>query len=217
MSFVETSIVTVSYTNKDLANATKKIRKIGNDIKENWFKIASIVADVDSKECYKDDGFNSVHEWVEQAFNLKKSASYTLLAIGKDYVREICDVKGRVIGYGSNLVDSGDDFSKTQVEKLLPLGHDVAVELVEDGKISPYMTVKEISKVIDEYKAELESDDIEPVDEESVDETDVNSEIVSNDKYVIRVFDDDGAEVLRYEIPVDVWATLDINAYKVNF
>ena len=149
MEFLVTSNNEITFSNKELQKSTTSIFKLGNSIKANWFSIAHIIAHVDEKECYKDDGFNTVHEWVEQTFGIKKSASYSLLTIGKEYTREITSASGKVIGYGTNLIVDGEpDFSKTQIEKMLPGGHELASELVLSGEVTPDMSAKEISKVV---------------------------------------------------------------------
>ena len=197
MEFLVTSLNAVKFNNKNLNDATKKVFKLGDAIKKNWFAIAHIVAHVDETECYKDDGFNNVHEWVEKAFGIKKTASYSLLTIGKEYTREIVNSSGNVVGYGTNLItDGSDDFSKTQVEKMLPAGHELAVELVNCGEITPDMSAKEISRVVKSHtNSEPEIDDTEPEIDEG-DGTEQETESVS-------VWDKDGNE---YAIPVDVLA-----------
>ena len=142
------------YTDKVLRDATSKITKYGTAIRDNWFAIAYQVARVNAGKHYEKDGFKTIHDWTKSAFNLKKSTSYALLKIGKEYTREITDGK-KTLGYGTNLVPVGSetDFNKTQVERLLPLGHEVAVEMVESGEITPEMTAQEIAKTV---KAKLE-------------------------------------------------------------
>lgn len=124
---------------------------------------------VDAKELYKDDGFSDVHEWVNKTFAFGKSTSYDLLKVGREYVREVHNKSGRVIGYESNLVPEGaSNFSTTQVRRMLPAGHDLAVELVEAGEITPDMTTTKIAKVI---KAHLNpADEAEEEAEEEADE-----------------------------------------------
>lgn len=194
--FLVTTAKQVSFSNKELQKSTNMIYKLGDTIKRNWFTIAHIVAHVDATECYKDDGFNTVHEWVEKTFGIKKTASYSLLAIGKEYTREIVNGTGKVIGYGTNLVTEGtEDFSKTQVEKMLPGGHDLAVELVSEGEITPDMTAKEISKVVKSHTS--------PESNES--ETTGNGETETgnreNEQEIITVWDKAGNE---YAIPAEV-------------
>lgn len=190
MEFLVTTMNAVSFNNKELQKSTNAVFKLGNAIKTNWFAIAHIVAHVDELECYKEDGFNNVHEWIENTFGIKKTASYSLLEIGKEYTREIVNASGKVVGYGTNLITNGtDDFSKTQVEKMLPLGHDFAVALVNDEEITTKMTAKEISRVVKYYT----NPEPEP-ETDGGDEPEPEPETVS-------VWDKDGKE---YAIPADV-------------
>lgn len=199
MEFLVTTTNAVSFSNNELKKATNKIFKLGDAIKKNWFTIAHIVAQVDATECYKDDGFNTVHEWVEKTFGIKKTASYSLLTIGKEYTREIVNASGNVVGYGTNLIaDGSDDFSKTQVEKMLPVGHELAVELVKGGEITPEMSAKEISRVVKSY-TNLEPDETEQ-ENEGGDASEQKPETIS-------VWDKDGKE---YVIPIDVLAIYQI-------
>ena len=199
MEFLVTTTNAVSFTNKELQKATNTVFKLGDAIKKNWFAIAYIVAHVDATECYKDDGFNTVHEWVEKTFGIKKTASYSLLTIGKEYTREIVNASGKVIGYGSNLVmDGSDDFSKTQIEKMLPAGHELAVELVNGGEITPEMTAKEISRIVKSH-TEPEQDGEETESEPEQDGEETESEPEQGD--IISVWDKNGTE---YAIPVEV-------------
>lgn len=149
----------IAFTNKELQNASMTIFKIAENIRTRWFEIAAIVAMVDSRELYKDDGFSDVHEWVSKTFAFGKSTSYDLLKVGREYVREVTNKSGKVIGYESNLVPEGsDNFSTTQVRRMLPAGHELATQLVADGEITPDMTTTKIAKVI---KAHLNPDAVD--------------------------------------------------------
>jgi len=198
MEFLVTTPITTAFENKDLQKATNMIFKLGDAIRKNWFYIAYIVADVDKTECYKDDGFNTVHEWVEKTFGIKKSASYSLLTIGKEYTRKIVNASGKLVGYGSNLITEGsDDFSKTQIEKMLPAGHELAVKLVNDGEITPDMSAKEISSVVKSHMEPEESED----DAESEPETDGAMNEPEQEPETVSVWDKNGVE---YAIPVGI-------------
>ena len=160
-----------------LTAATKLIFKLGDGIKKNWFAIAATVAKVDESKCYQSDGFESVHEWTEKTFGIKKTASYSLLTIGRDYTRTITNAKGAVTGYASNLTDDpNNDFSKTQIEKMLPAGHDVAETLVKDGKITPDMTAKKIEKIIKMETAPESEPETETIEPEAVTESESTDE-----------------------------------------
>lgn len=190
------------FINKQLRNATEKIFKIGATVRKCAFATAKVIYDVNESECYKEDGFNSVHEWTAKTFGFKKSASYTLLKIGTEYIRELKNPAGKVTGYESNLLpeESEVDFTTTQIEKMLPLGHETAVELVEDEEITPDMTCKEIEKVVKAHtKPESESD------KDTAGETEEDGE---PDRKEYTVTDKDGN---RYIIP---WAILKLYREK---
>lgn len=206
MEFLVTSNNEITFSNKELQKSTTSIFKLGNSIKANWFSIAHIIAHVDETECYKDDGFNTVHEWVEKTFGIKKTASYSLLTIGKEYTREITSASGKVIGYGTNLIVDGEpDFSKTQIEKMLPGGHELASELVSSGEVTPDMSAKEISKVVKRHTnpepdvvEEPEPDIMETSESYGIDEED--------ETVVVFTYNDH-----RYAIPINVLEKYIIN------
>ena len=167
----------LSFINKGLQNATMLIMNIAGKIRNNWFEIGAVIADVDGKEMYKEDGFNDVHEWTARAFNIKKSMSYDLLKIGREYTREILSKSGRVVGYECNLVQPGrDNFNPTQVIRMLPAGHEQAQKLVDSGVITPDMSSVAIGKIVkslnskeeekDDAKEEGPNDNPEQVEEE---------------------------------------------------
>lgn len=156
----------IAFANKELQNASMAIFKIAENIRTRWFEIAAIVAMVDAKELYKDDGFADAHEWVSRTFAFGKSTSYDLLKVGKEYVREVHNKSGKVIGYECNLVPEGsDNFSTTQVRRMLPAGHELALELVESGEITPGMNTTKIAKVIKAHVNPTEP--AEPTDDEA--------------------------------------------------
>lgn len=174
MEFGVTTLQKTEFTNRELQTATNNIFKLGESIKNSWFKVAYIVSEIDAKGAYTDDGFETVHDWVTKTFGLKKTASYTLLKIGKEYTRKITNSSGKTIGYGSNLVEDGEpDFSKTQVECLLPLGHEMAREFVDYGVIRPEMTCKDIRTFVKNYQnSDDTNSDSEPIEieEDTVDD-----------------------------------------------
>lgn len=138
------------YINEALNKATARVVKLGNAIRNNLFEVAHIIAEVAETECFKDDGFDSAVAWAEKSFGFKKSAVYDLLKIGREYTRPRLSAKGNVTGYGSNLIEEGeaDDFSTSQIKKMLPLDHDKVVDLVDEGTITVDMSCREIEKVV---------------------------------------------------------------------
>lgn len=191
----------LSFQNKKLQNATMQIMQIAGKIRNNWFEVGAIIAMVDAQELYKDDGFNNVHEWTTRAFNIKKSMSYDLLKIGKEYTREILSDKGRTIGYECNLIvpDSSENFALTQVIRMLPAGHEKAQELVNAKLITPDMTSTAISKVIKGLN-EPEEPEEEPEKTSNVSEPSEEPEEVSHDEWLRMTFDKISTEELVIEL-----------------
>ena len=177
----------LTFTNKKLQNATMQIMQIAGRIKNNWFQIGAIIAEVDKEELYKDDGFENVHAWTMRAFNIKKTTSYDLLRIGKEYTRELTTEKGRITGYECNLLpeNSEANFTTTQVMKMLPAGHDKAQELVDSGVITPDMTSTAISKVI----KDLNKKDEEPEEPATEQEEQEEPEAPTHEEWLRITFD----------------------------
>lgn len=183
------------YTNTNLQHATDRVFKLGETVRKCAYETAHIMATVDRLECYKDDGFNNVHEWAMQTFGFKKSTSYTLLKVGKEYTRVIERSRGAI--YESNLLpeNTSADFTTSQIEKMLPGGHDLAIELVESEEITPDMTCKQIEKII---KSHLEPEEVEP---EEVEPEEAEPEEVEPEEVYIIMYDIENRE---YKIPLEI-------------
>ena len=181
----------VAFKNKKLQNATMQIFSIGNNIRQKWFEIGAIIALVDEQECFKDDGFSSVHEWVEKTFGLKKSRSYDLLRIGKEYTREVISKSGKVVGYECNLMpeSSADNFTTTQVTRMFPIGHEMVTELVETGEINPSMTAKQIADVVKAHTSSNDEELQEDAKESNVKADEEHHEEVTHDEWLRMTFD----------------------------
>lgn len=190
----------LTFQNKKLQNATMQIMQIAGKIRNNWFEVGAIIAMVDAQELYKDDGFNNVHEWTTRAFNIKKTMSYDLLKIGKEYTREILSDKGRTIGYECNLIvpDSSENFALTQVIRMLPAGHDKAQELVYTKVITPDMTATAIGKVIKGLKEPEEPE--EELSESTGSEPTKEPEEVTHEEWLRMTFDKISTEELVNEL-----------------
>lgn len=133
--------VTEQFKNRELNNATQKIIKIGEKMQKNLYEIANVLAVVDKKEAYKDDGFTSAADYAMKVFGFKKTQAYTLLKVGKEWTSPKLE---------STLPhEEGKDFTVTQVEKLSALGSkDEVLEVVKNGEVTPDMTVAEIREFV---------------------------------------------------------------------
>lgn len=161
---MENNIIVKNYDTKEIKNArlrkaTENINKIGTELRKNYFKVAAIIARVESDKAFEEDGFRSVHEWTETCFGIKRSVSYSLLRIGKEETMEVLDERGRVIDYTSKTHDKdGNGFTVTQLERMASLDAEVKEGLIADGSISADMTCREIMDVVKANKKDAASD-----------------------------------------------------------
>lgn len=131
----------VTFINEDLNKATQKIFTVGSRIQKNLYEIAYILAKVEERELYTEDGFKNTAEYAQKTFGFKKTMAYSLLKIGKDFTTSKHE---SILPH-----EKGNDFSVTQVEKCLPLKDpEKVIELVVAEEITPEMSAKEISQVI---------------------------------------------------------------------
>ena len=154
------------FINKKLENATERLIACSNTINGKEYAIAAILAEIESKSLYSDDGFGSSAEYAEQTFGIKKSKAYSLITIGKDFTRPILNRAGKAIGYCSNLLPAADiekqdapliDFTTRQISIFTGLGRENVLELIDNGSLKPSMTCREISDLIKKIKEAVKS------------------------------------------------------------
>ena len=168
------------FENQVLLDASETIIGLQKNVNQSLLSVAGVVGEVVKNESYKDD-FKTPVDWLMKTFNYKKSTAYSLLEIGKNYVISDVDIKSGVLPiyhtiFRDNKTD--EDFSMTQLEKLLPLGIDVIRMLLATGKLSYDMTVKEIRELVKETR-NIESADTE----ENVESENVETEPETKDDY----------------------------------
>lgn len=179
---IELTICNTRFHDAQLRDATERINRYAGEILRNGFAIGATMAMVESTKCYENDGFKSTVEWAMKSFNLKKSAVYNYLKIGKDFTREIVSNKGKTTGYCSNLLKipgtdvevlsyntepapaPEKDFTPSQIERLLPVGRDTALEMVREGVITPEMSCKDIQRIVKTHTAENDETETESTD-----------------------------------------------------
>lgn len=100
-------------------------------VSNNLCKIAYVMAEIDRKELYKEDGFKSAAEFAMETFDYKQSQAFNLVRVGKKF--------------GDKLLDT--EYNFTQLVEALPMGVDKFVELNEAGEINPEMKATEIREI----------------------------------------------------------------------
>ena len=149
------------FMNKDLEKATVYILNCESQVRARQFDIAAVLAEVDAKKLYKDDGFASAAEYANATFGMQKTLAYALIEVGTNYTRPLYSDKGRVIGHCSNLLPPADvdkqtaplvDFTTGQIARMASLGREKVVNLVKSGEVNPRMTHREIDAVVKAHK-----------------------------------------------------------------
>lgn len=179
----------VTINNADLKKITTDIRKAGANVIGNTYKIASLIAKVDTDELYLEDGFVDVFDYCKQCFGLEKASCYNLIKVGKEFIE--CIETGNTTKFQTMLTHGSKDYSISQVFKMLPLGIDKAKELTADGVIDETMSCRAIEKIVKENtegtkargKSKTEPDTTEPeTTEPDTDETEDETLIVKWDE-----------------------------------
>ena len=163
-------LATKKFENQSLAKATEEIIRLQKNVNESLISVAGISGEVAKSESYKDDGFKSAQEWLMNTFNYKKSTAYTMVKIGKEYVQ--LEMNGCLPIYKTIFanLETDEDFTLTQLEKLLPLGKERIEAYLYTGDLKYSMTVKEIKEFVSSIKS-LEKKSEEPETEETEPET----------------------------------------------
>ena len=155
------------FMNKQLEKVTQTILKTGATIQSGRYAISALLAKVESENLYADDGFKNAIEYANATFGIEKSLAYNLVKMGQSFTRPILNDSGKVTGYCSNLLPPADpdkhdapivDFTPTQITRFMTLGRDKVIQLIDEGSLSPRMTVREILEVV---KANKPPKDIE--------------------------------------------------------
>ena len=146
-------LATKKFENQSLAKATDEIIRLQKNVNESLISVAGISGEVAKSESYKDDGFKSAQEWLMNTFNYKKSTAYTMVKIGKEYVQ--LEMNGCIPIYKTIFanLETDEDFTLTQLEKLLPLGKEKIEVYLHTGHLKYSMTVKEIKDFVSEIKS----------------------------------------------------------------
>ena len=162
------------FMNKDLESATIALCKCDMQIKARQFDIAAILADVDARKLYVDDGFSSTQEYAHSTFGMQKSLAYSLIEVGRNYTRPIISANGKTIGHCSNLLPPADqskqdapliDFTTGQLSRISSLGRETIRSLIESGELTPQMTYKQLDALVKAHKPPKEVIEPETVEE----------------------------------------------------
>ena len=187
-----------AFKNEELKEATRRIYDIGEGVKRYSYEVANIIYQINRNESYKQDGFKNVSMWAETMFGFKKSATYNLLKIGENFIIKYDNENGQV-EYSSKFAANGNDFSITQLARMLPLIADgISVDsFITENEIEYNTSANRISELVkmargieekkpDDKQEEKKPDDIEEQFFEII-ENDAKTEVTDlvGNKYMI--------------------------------
>ena len=187
-----------AFKNEELKEATRRIYEIGEGVKRYSYEVAHIIYEVNHNESYKQDGFKNVSMWAETMFGFKKSATYNLLKIGENFILKYENENGQV-EYTSKFAANGNDFSITQLSRMLPLiADEISVDsFITENEIEYNTSANRISELvkmargIEEKKSDDKQEEKKPEDkQEEKKPEDKQEEKKSDDKQEEKKSDD---------------------------
>ena len=161
MDLITTTTNHPKFINPDLEKATRMLMNCDLQIKARQYDIAAILAEIDNRKLYEQDGFASAVEYANTTFGIQKSVAYLLIEVGTNYTRPILNSKGKCVGHCSNLLPPANpteqdaplvDFTTGQLSRVTSLGRETVLKLIKDGDLSPTMTYKEINNLVKLHK-----------------------------------------------------------------
>ena len=147
----------------ELKKINERISGSLKTINKNMFKVAYLFSNVKENELWIDD-FDSMEEYADKCFGLKKSSMYNLIQIGDRFTIKSND--------GQTYSCTLGDFSFGQVTQMISLDDKTIINLITDGVIKPEMSCRKIAEIVKNNKrlTTSGSDGTEP-EEDEPDET----------------------------------------------
>ena len=148
-ALVETKISDnkVTLKNQQLEARTNHIIKLMNSTKKNLFEIAVTLDNIkNTPSILKDDGFEDVFDYANKVLGYKKATVYAFTRVASKFIIE--NSEGEYI----SIFESDDtDYSIGQLQEMVKLDYEQAVELDESGAVNKGMTTKEIRQAVKTY------------------------------------------------------------------
>lgn len=140
---VNTAVPT--FTNKRLNDATQKILSIyvsaANYADRKNREIAKILASVAADKCYAEDGFDSVSDYAEKTFGIRRTNAYALATAGAIYNDVAADERLK-------------ELSPSKLAEISRLAPETTKALLDSGRITPMTTQKELREIAAANKPE---------------------------------------------------------------
>lgn len=157
-----------SITNKTLIDHVATIAGTVLSTEKNGRRVAYVLAEVNADKSYKDD-FSTCAQFATAILGIGKSQAAAVIKVGSWFIKDGDN-------YETILKHDLKDYTVTQLQTLLPLKDvDIAIDLANNDIINPFMTIKELKEIVNQYKPKKELKGAEEATDETSDksETDV--------------------------------------------
>lgn len=180
---------TKQITNKKLVEHMATIMGTVLSTEQNGRRVAYVLAEINADKSYKDD-FNTCAQFATSLLGIGKSQAAAVIKVGSWFIKDGDN-------YETILKHDMKDYTVTQLQTLLPLKSvDLAVDLAGNGIINPFMSVKELKEIVNQYKPKKE---LKEGKEEATDEI------------------SDKSETQTKAVTIDVQATLELGTAEGKY
>lgn len=130
----------IVFKNPELNRATAELIATVQSEAKSIMERAKILAEINERKLFAEDGFKNIVEYGEKLFHWKKAYIYQLIAAWNKY------------GEAPLLLPDGTEakFNAGQYQEMATISHEQAQELVSNGTITPDMTTKAIREAVAE-------------------------------------------------------------------
>ena len=162
-------------TNQKLAEHVVTLIGTVLSTEKNGRRVAYVLAEINADKSYKDD-FGTCAQFATSMLGIGKSQAAAVIKVGSWFIKD-----GET--YETILKHDTKDYTVTQLQTLLPLKSvDTAIDLANNGIINPFMTVKELKEIVNQYKPKKElKEGKEEATEEVSDKSETQTKAVTID------------------------------------
>lgn len=129
--------VAFTFKNEKLNAYSLEISAIRDEMGNVNVKLARVLGRVKTEKCYEDDGFKSVAEYAEATFNIKRSMSYQLAAVGERFYNAETETAKKVAAL----------LTPSNLSEIVKLSDDEISAQLENGAISENSTQSSLREV----------------------------------------------------------------------
>ena len=136
------SPATFNFKSAALNAYSRQIAEIGATMASKNIEIAKILGKIMTEEAYKEDGFQSVQDYAEQTFGIKKSSAYQLANVGRRFYNTEDPTAKHVAAM----------IPPANLAELKNMTNDEIQAEIDAGNITPETTQKQLREIAAKHK-----------------------------------------------------------------